>query len=273
MNRVVLAHAHIFKNAGTTIDWILERNFGRDFRDDREDQLMLKDPSYLASLIQSSPSMAAVSSHSLPLPAAPIDGVNLQVLAMLRHPLLRVRSVYDFERKQKAQTPGAIHAKKYSFKEYVEWRLQATVSPTIRNMQVLYLSRNVLPAGQSLSDAHLQGAINFVKRQPLIGLVDRFDESMVVFSEHLLNMGFELDFSYVRKNVTSTVTLSELEKLDRLKADLGVSLYDLLVSNNELDLQLLDVADRTVRQRFDLINNAQQKMSEIRRQSALLKAS
>jgi len=100
MDRIVIAHAHIFKNAGTTIDWILQRNFGKKFLDDRNDQLIRSDTEYVAKLLSKNKKLKAFSSHSLPLPVNQIEGIDLQVMCMLRHPLLRVRSVYDFERKQ-----------------------------------------------------------------------------------------------------------------------------------------------------------------------------
>ena len=38
--RHVILHGHIFKNAGTSFDWSLERSFGEAFVDHREDKLM-----------------------------------------------------------------------------------------------------------------------------------------------------------------------------------------------------------------------------------------
>ena len=39
MKQVIL-HGHIFKNAGTTLDWALKRSFGKAFVDHRRDDQM-----------------------------------------------------------------------------------------------------------------------------------------------------------------------------------------------------------------------------------------
>ena len=44
MRRKVIIHKHLFKNAGTTFDWSLHKNFGNDFCDHRDD--VIKKNSY-----------------------------------------------------------------------------------------------------------------------------------------------------------------------------------------------------------------------------------
>lgn len=249
-NRLVLLHAHIFKNAGSTIDWILERNFGVAFRDDRADSLMLKDSDYLQNLVGSDNNLKAISSHSLPLPAPKVSGVDFIALLMLRDPLLRVRSVYDFERRQKAETPGAKHAKIYSFKEYVEWRMSPSVSPTIRNMQVRYLTRTVPLIDQNLTENHMNAATDLIDSNPFVGVVERFDQSMAVFRRGLLNHGLDLDFAYKKQNITSKSVRSRDQLVEALKCDLGDSLFDHVVEQNRYDSNLYDHATKVVASRF-----------------------
>jgi len=257
-DRKVLMHAHIFKNAGSTIDWILEKNFGAAFRDDREDNLMIKDPSYLPSLIANS-KLKAISSHSLPLPIQEIQGVDLITLVMLRDPLLRIRSVYNFERKQKANTPGAKHAKIFAFKEYVEWRMNPDVSPTIRDMQVRYLTRNLPQSGRNLNESHLEAAIDLVKATSLVGIVESFDESMAIFKRSLLTSGIDLNFFYKKQNITSTKIVSRAETIEQLKNDLGSSLFEDVLKHNQFDLRLYDRAVELVKNRFLELSDADKK--------------
>jgi len=73
---------------------------------------------------------------------------------MLRHPIERIRSVYDFERKQRGRTPGSRAAKSKSFRDYVAWRMTPAVAHTIRNYQTLYLAGYHGLAG----DAELAGS-------------------------------------------------------------------------------------------------------------------
>lgn len=254
-DRKVLMHAHIFKNAGSTIDWILKKNFGRDFRDDREDSLMLKDSTYLQRLVDGEVALKAISSHSLPLPIQDMPGVDVSTLLMLRDPLLRIRSVYSFERKQKAKTPGAIHAKLYNFKDYVQWRMDPEISPTIRNMQVRYLTRRLPLSGQELDETHLLAAINFVKANYLVGIVERFDKSMAVFRRSLLNTGLDIDFSYKKQNITSIESLSKEQLIDQLKDDLGQSLFEEVLEQNKYDIALYNEAVEIVSTRFSKLSD------------------
>ena len=270
MDRIVIAHAHIFKNAGTTIDWILQRNFGKKFLDDRNDQLIRSDTEYVAKLLSKNKKLKAFSSHSLPLPVNQIEGIDLQVMCMLRHPLLRVRSVYDFERKQMADTPGAKYAKNATFQEYVRWRMLPETNATIKDMQVRFLTKNN-SIDNSLGQDHLQAAIEYVESHELVGVVERFDQSMVLFERHFKKIGFEFNPVYIKQNITEKESLDAEFKLTQLRSDLGDDLYGVLIANNQLDLALYEFTLKLLTRRFDSFPNAQKKLSGLRSKSEKLK--
>jgi len=261
-NRTIIAHAHIFKNAGTTIDWILQRNFGLSFLDDRNDQLIRSDKNYLVKLLSEKKSLKAFSSHSLPLPINKVENVEFQVICMLRHPLLRVRSVYDFERKQKANTAGAIFAKNATFSEYVAWRMLPNSSATIRNMHVRFLTANSQLSGE-LGSGHLEQAKKYIQSNPLIGLVEEFDQSMVVFEQHFGQLGLPLDFTYIKQNITKIKDQSDRERLNDLQSDLGEELYAQLLANNKLDMELYSFALGVLSKRFSSLSNAEAKLNDL----------
>ncbi len=262
--RNIIAHAHIFKNAGTTIDWILRKNFGAHFNENREDQRMLKEPTYLKSLLELNPMLKAVSSHSMPLPLSPIDDLTLHTIVMLRDPLLRVRSAYEFEKKQQANTLGAINAKDKSFKDYVAWRMLPEVPPTIKNMHVRYLTRNSMPIKVVLSEGHLESAIEFVNENQLVGLVEKFDESALIFANHLKQYEIDVDFSYKRQNVgSSTHNKKELE-IRQLQSDLGDELFEKLLLNNALDIKLYKYFEKLFLERIIGIPSFDKKLNELR---------
>jgi hypothetical protein len=263
--RDIVAHAHIFKNAGTTLDWILEQNFGTDFTDDRNDQRMVREPQYLLDTVKSNPELRAISSHSMPLPIVEDDQINFHTIVMLRHPLLRVRSVYQFERKQRAATPGATMAKKLSFKDYVDWRMRASVASTIRDMQVRYLTRNSNKDREVLTEEHFMSACQFVDGNSLIGLVERFDQSMLLFSKYLASIGVDMNFSYQKQNVSNTPKAGKTQQIDSLKDDLGASLYQTLVEKNSMDLRLYEYFDQLLTKRFDALGNVQDELEILKR--------
>ena len=258
--RDVVAHAHIFKNAGTTIDWILEQNFGLNFSDDRNDDKMVNEADYLLNMVRSNLELKAISSHSMPLPIPENDQINFHTLVMLRHPLLRVRSVYQFERKQRVSTPGAKMAKKLSFKDYVEWRMRSDVAPTIRDMQVRYLTRNSNKNSEVLTEKHFESASKFVDGNRLVGLVERFDQSMLLFSKYLTTKGIDMNFSYQKQNVSNAPKVGRRQQIDSLMGELGTRLYDTLVEKNSMDLRIYEYTDQLLIRRFEELGDVEEEL-------------
>ena len=110
--RHVLLHGHMFKNAGTTLDWSLRRSFGAGFYEHRDDAAMREAPDHALAVALRNKAVVALSSHNLPCPPPVIPGVHFHCVFLLRHPIARILSVYAFERAQQAQTPGALTAKR-----------------------------------------------------------------------------------------------------------------------------------------------------------------
>ncbi len=76
--RKVLVHYHLFKNAGTSVDAILRRNFGaRWINTEFPPPGQANHQEAIRRLILDNPTLAAVSSHTLMPPAPEIDGVEI----------------------------------------------------------------------------------------------------------------------------------------------------------------------------------------------------
>jgi hypothetical protein len=259
--RHVLLHGHIFKNAGTTFDWSLARSFGAGFMDHRDDKAMREQRArHLAALLSEHPELKAVSSHFLCYPLPELEGVELHAMFLLRHPIERIASVYAFERKQQAETRGARAAKEKSFAEYVAWRLEPRVPRTIRDYQTSNIAgtHDVLPA-QGPAASWLAVASARVDRATGVGVVDRYDDSMIVLEAALRPAFPQLDLAYVRQNVTQTDTRSSIEeKVDGILERLGdlagkvlrQNAFDLALyrqANLRLDQALAEIADLDAR--------------------------
>jgi hypothetical protein len=259
--RAVILHGHIFKNAGSTFDWSLERNFGAGFCDHRDDMDMRKGGAdYLADYLAVNSTLNALSSHHLCSPPPKSESINLVRVFLFRHPIARVRSVYDFERKQPEVTPGSIYANKYNFSEYVSWRMRPEVNPTIRNYQLRYC----LPGkhGRSeLNDSDLDQVYQDISSCALVGVVDRYDESMVVFEESLRALFPNIDLSYVIQNVSgkSAASKSSEEKSGDVLNEIG-TISSLLLDNNRLDMKLYELSNDLLDSRIKLISNFEKKL-------------
>ena len=246
--RVVIAHGHMFKNAGSTFDWSLERNFGDDFLDHRDDKVMRqRGDKHILELLGEHPDLKAISSHHLYQPLPDIDDIHFEPVFMLRHPIERIASVYAFERQQDAETRGAKAAKSMNFRRYIAWRMQLTVPRTVRDYQTYYMGgRPVYEAKSAVSFRTLNSAVENLSNLSCVGVVDRYDESMVVFETVLRRFFPDIDLSYIKQNVTKPRLGKKVDlesKVDDVLKRLGKHRSEIL-SNNSYDLCLYRAANQ-----------------------------
>ncbi|MGO9442813.1 MAG: sulfotransferase family 2 domain-containing protein, partial [Terriglobales bacterium] len=97
--RFVILHYHIFKNAGTTVENLLRKNFPHSFArfesEGRDAQLSAAE---LLEFVHAHPEVQAISSHHLRYPRPHAPGFVFFDLLFLRDPIDRLRSIYTFFR-------------------------------------------------------------------------------------------------------------------------------------------------------------------------------
>ena len=273
LKRKVIVHNHLFKNAGSTIDWALQKNFGKDFIDHRDDDEMRKGAAYLGGFLQQHRAVRAISSHHLTLPLPEISGLQLLKIMMLRHPVERVISVYSFEQKQtEATTPGSIKARELDLRDYILWRMDPKAGATIRNFHV----RKMLPpreiGKEAISDAEMADAARFAGSIEMLGLVNRFDESMVLF-EHSLKAHFRnIDLAYVIQNVGQDPSHDRGQRIGRLKTEIGDDVFELLIQNNRRDLEMYAWAENEFKRRIAAVPDFAKRLDGFRARCAKLAA-
>jgi hypothetical protein len=272
--RFILLHGHIFKNAGTTFDWSLQRSFGKGFLDHRQEDLMRSEGArHLAELVQNQPQLRAISSHHMPSNLPDISGVRFVPVYLLRHPLERIRSAYDFERAQKVDTPGSRAAKNKDFRGYVEWRMHGNVSRTIRNYQTLYLAGWHGRANNgAIAIKYFSDAIDTLRSVPEVGLVERYDESMVMLEESLRDRFPDVDLSYVPQNVSrsSRRELEAGELVAQTLQQLG-PLQKQVIDENSYDLALYQVVNSRLDAQTGRIDDFHDKLRDFHRRCSKLR--
>lgn len=255
--RHVILHGHIFKNAGTTFDWSLSRSFGDGFVDHREDKLMReRREKHLADFVSDNSSLLALSSHHLCYPLPQMEQVIFHTVYFLRHPVERIASVYAFERRQEADTLGAKAAKEKNFAEYVQWRMQHNVPRTIREYQTSNIAGyHDQPLRDQANADWLLRSSNHMLAIDCVGVVDRYEESMVVLEDRLSRFFPDLDLAFQAQNVTrpddgkgvDERVVETLKKLGPLAADvLRMNSFDLALyrqANQQLDAALASIPD------------------------------
>ena len=171
--RKVIFHYHIFKNAGTSFNHALREAFGDSFIEfDGECASDVITPSQIAETIQNTPAGRAFSSHQGMLPLPIMDDCEILGTLLLRHPLARIRSIYQFERKQQASSQGAIKAKEFSFGDYLRWRWAQ--SPAFFCFQAFYCARTESHKGYIPLETILERALRNLATLKCVGTVESY---------------------------------------------------------------------------------------------------
>lgn len=226
--RPVIVHYHLFKNAGTSLDRALKDAFGERWIElEGQDKRDLK-PTELAEFLMSNQSVQALSSHTALLPPPTIPDTTVVAAVFIRHPLDRLRSAYDFERIQNADTLGALKAKETDLAGYIKWRLSRPDDHSARNFQTFRVA-----GGRD----DLEGALRMLAEVPFVGLVEEFDRSVARLQETLAPHFPGVRLRAYRANVSADERTLE-ERLALLRERIGDQLYERLEESNRYDLAL-----------------------------------
>ncbi len=235
--RNVILHFHLFKNAGTSLDETLKKNFPNDEWVTKEFPANhVKNRQMVKEWIVNNPQAKCFSSHTAFLHIPEIEGVNVIPVIFMRHPIDRIVSAYSFEKKQGGDTFGAVLARNTSLSGYIETRLSIKHERQCRDFHV---DRFAVMFDGSRSD-ELSRAKRAVDELPFVGDVGRFDDSVKKLESILKDHGFlDISLTAEEKNV-SRVSKSVLEKLEDLKENVGGEFYDKLISANSNDITLYE---------------------------------
>lgn len=247
MARPVIVHYHLFKNAGSSVETILKDNFGAAWLShDGPSPAGAVFSHELARLIEEHPEASAVSSHQIRPPVPHVPGVEILPIVFLRHPLDRVQSIYDFDRRRGPVTPAAELAAEHDLPDYVDVLLDRP-GILIRNFQTRVLTDawdydRRLPARLRLGE-HLERALAFVDSLPAVGVVCRWDLSWSRLTPWLQQSfpDFHVTTS-AHSNADPDRPEALDERLDRLRDRLGDSRYERLEEANAADFELHDRA-------------------------------
>jgi hypothetical protein len=247
--RLVILHYHIFKNAGTTIEDILDHSFGERYAklETPADEGLISNPDLLRFL-DARPNLRAFSSHQIrhPLPQAP--GFLFFDVCFLRDPIDRIRSIYTyFRQKPNPADPMSALANRASLGDFVSGMIR-DFPLFVKNVQVNLLAC----AGDSdePEPRDLDLAIQRMLATPFLGVVDCFDQS-VAAGAHALRCAFpELDCDRPPVNVSDGLQGTVASRTEKLRQACTPDVYEELLRLNALDRQLVGRARAEVQRRF-----------------------
>jgi len=265
--RFVLVHYHIFKNGGSTIEAILEREFpGRFAALHGPHASSTLDRRELERFLRRNPKLTAISSHHLRYPKPAIRNTVIFDCCFLRHPLERLDSLYRYLRGVPGDDYLASRARGMTPCEFFR-ELIDEAPHLISNVQVTQIAC----AGAFARPAHhgdLERAAAILGDMAVPGVVERFEQSLAA-AEYFLQPAFpDISLEFVPQNVSGGHATCSEERLTRFW---GAEIYDDLYRLNRLDLELFALADEEIRRRFALIPQAERRLLDLRSRCARLR--
>lgn len=178
-DRTVILHYHFFKNAGTSFDGILRRNFPGRWVSQEFDSG--NNSAAVADWILAHPEAAAFSSHTANGPLPVVPGVRVISALFLRDPVERIRSAYLFERRQTfpedSDRAARNLAAKTDFEGYVRARVSVRGDRQCRNFHCARLATFLRSTEPELDQAKAA-----LKLLSFVGEVETFAASMRRFA-------------------------------------------------------------------------------------------
>lgn len=247
--RFVILHYHILKNAGSTIEDILDRSFGDRFaRVDTPDRNGILSASELLSFIKADPQLLAVSSHHIRHPL-PVDPQTLFFdVCFVRDPIDRVRSMYDYFRKRPVPGDGPSDlANSAAPGDFVKGMVR-DFPLQIQDVQVNLIAE----AGDSenLTQADLAIAIDRLRVSSFPGVVDCFDESIVAGEYSLRHVFPQLNCALPAVNVSGGLKGTVESRTAELRQLCEPEIFAELLRINELDFELVAQTRKEVLRRY-----------------------
>ncbi|MDG1530729.1 MAG: glycosyltransferase [Paracoccaceae bacterium] len=220
--RTVILHYHLFKNAGTSVDQVLRKNFGNKWITAEFPPAGGNNSAMIGAWIRQNPDAVAFSTHTGAGPVPVVKDVNIISVMFLRDPIERIKSAYRFETKQGVDNFGSVLARHTDFNGYVRTRLALPNDRQCRNFQTNRLA-SVNPGPEN----ELTRAKAAKKQISLIGYVEEFDASMMKFEELVKPAFPEFKFEPAHANRTKKSSLMDDE------------LHKILLENNQSDIALI----------------------------------
>lgn len=252
--RHVILHYHLFKNAGMTIDGILDRQLAPEEHGfiEGDKPWTTVSPEQLLEFAVGNPGLRAISSHQARLPMPVHPSITFVPILFLRHPIDRFASVYEFERRQSPDSlsPSVAVAQKGGLDAFAEWTISRESTATCRNFQVIHLAGALEDMRMArATHAEFKLALSRLDSLPCFGIVDQFEASLEWIFRVAGAALNSTDANYVSQNVTPGREATLGKRIESIENALSPELYRALLECNALDMLLYEEAKALFKQR------------------------
>ena len=254
-SRIVICHYHIYKNSGSTFDRVLRGCFGDHHATfDSPIPHFQTNQDQLAEIVAQNPTLASLSSHQIYLPLPSTMAFRPVGVVFVRHPLLRIRSIYRFEQLSAPEQSVAVDS---SFEKWLREKLDsANERIVVANAQTNQLCR---PYGRAPRFEEREGvriydldqAVSNLNQIQCVGRTEHFDPDVARFIPILTAYGLSFTPEQgLAENTSSNDFREPMEQqLETMKASLSGEMWDRLLHCNHQDLELYDYVSALIDQR------------------------
>jgi len=233
--RNIIFHYPIFKNAGTSIDELLNLNFPNRLASKEFAPDYALNQKQVALWCQKRINVKVFSSHTALLPPPSLPDTQVFPVLFIRHPIDRIASAYHFEKKQKGDSFSIQLARNHSFADYINDHLQHEGIGQCRNLQSHRLAQWFHGAPGEMGHLALQALENL----PFVGLVEAFDESIEKMADWLRPHFPNFKPTPASKNVGRAFASLE-QKLTEIRAEIGDDCFQRLLAANAADMAVYE---------------------------------
>ena len=114
-------------------------------------------------------------------------------------------------------------------------------------------------------EAKFEAAKKTLTGKALIGIVDRYDESMIVMENELREIFPQIDLSYIRQNITDDkIHQGVEEKAQQVVKSLPDEMGQKLLAENQMDAELYEMAHRLLDRKIDEMHEADPRLHEFK---------
>ena len=243
--RTIICHYHIFKTAGTSLKALLSQNYGEGHISfDGPTSASSIDQASLTRTIRDNPEAYAFSSHQIALPAPNLPDLKILPLVMVRHPLLRIRSVFLHEMRDDPTQAGVDVMAGFD-----AW-FDELAAGHPNQLQICNLQTNLLcrkpdqpPQGHNEDGRPLYDLDNAMKNLAsveLLGRVEHFEQDVARFPSLLAAHGlpFRVEEAVTENVGAPDFSQSTEDQLDNLRSQVAANTWKRLLWFNEQDLAL-----------------------------------
>ena len=256
--RTVICHYHIYKNSGTSFDKLLAENYGDNhICFDGPFPFFSIDQEQLSRVIERRKNIVAFSSHQIQLPVPPSLDFDVLPVVFVRHPLLRIQSIYRFKKQTYDGTTTSKAAVEMLFGEWLEYcfsnpqEITHISNAQTRMLGAAYRQKPLMRRKPNMMEYDIKQAIRNIGSVELLARTEHFGEDVARFPEILNKRGVEFRYLDIApQNITSKDCHQSIDqRLEKVRDLLEEGAYQKLVMANMQDIELFDYVSKLIEDR------------------------